>query len=574
MSRLLSEDVLNDYIQPSQVCIKPTEIVKGQPSTPAAEKNEQFGEVEIQVGKEEESVGLDKVSITLDDCLACSGCITSSEEIILEKQSYQVFLNDYKESLSADSQKSGVELMISISPQCRLSLSEYYQIKNVMKFDIALMRFLSDKESVFENHCKYVVSTQVGRNIVIEETNKRLFTNNELSMNKSKLPQLSAVCPGVVMYIEKTHPKLVDYFLDIKSPVSITGNLVKAVRKDSMSFICNNDGNVQPKTYHLSIMPCFDKKLEAVKTGKDIECVITPKEFVNMLVDLNIDFTKYIPLENSKDELMHEYKLLAKKFNPFDSIDPLMSWEINEGSSSGGFAYQYILYQYEKNKELHGQNLQIEVVNGKNSDMREYRLVIKESNVFNDQMNKTQSTQYQILHRSSEVYGFRNIQNVIRKYEEKLNPKDSKLTKKKRGLVLRKNRKQENSLGEKTSGTEVSNAATVANSNPPCDPLNTEFIEIMACPGGCINGGGLVVPSADQNNGGNAKRKTQQISQLNEMYHSQIPVTKVQQHLGADFESQHSVDFKYTFANLENATKSAETLHVAPDPSASLFSAW
>ena len=34
-----------------------------------------------------ESYKLDKVSITLNDCLACSGCITSAESVLITQQS-------------------------------------------------------------------------------------------------------------------------------------------------------------------------------------------------------------------------------------------------------------------------------------------------------------------------------------------------------------------------------------------------------------------------------------------------------------------------------------------------------
>lgn len=65
---------LNDFIQPSTACIKP---------------------------QEKKSVGVvAKVSdINLSDCLACSGCITSAETVLVHQQNHEELLkviNDNK----------------------------------------------------------------------------------------------------------------------------------------------------------------------------------------------------------------------------------------------------------------------------------------------------------------------------------------------------------------------------------------------------------------------------------------------------------------------------------------------
>jgi len=67
---------LNDFIQPASACIKPAP--KRPPGTVA------------------------KVSdINLSDCLACSGCITSSESVLVQQQNYEELfkiINDNKTS--------------------------------------------------------------------------------------------------------------------------------------------------------------------------------------------------------------------------------------------------------------------------------------------------------------------------------------------------------------------------------------------------------------------------------------------------------------------------------------------
>lgn len=65
---------LNDFIQPSSTCIKPVE--QKSPGVVA------------------------KVSdINLSDCLACSGCITSAETVLVQQQNYEELfrvINDSK----------------------------------------------------------------------------------------------------------------------------------------------------------------------------------------------------------------------------------------------------------------------------------------------------------------------------------------------------------------------------------------------------------------------------------------------------------------------------------------------
>lgn len=83
---------LDDFIAPSQECIKPVKVEKKAQGKRGASR--------IKVGDDgsysEELEGgevraLSKASITLADCLACSGCITSAETVLIEQQSGQQF---------------------------------------------------------------------------------------------------------------------------------------------------------------------------------------------------------------------------------------------------------------------------------------------------------------------------------------------------------------------------------------------------------------------------------------------------------------------------------------------------
>ena len=53
------------------------------------------------------------------------------------------------------------------------------------------------------------------------------------------------------------------------------------------------------KIYHVSIMPCYDKKLEASRSDfykeqlrtRDVDCVLTSLEVVDLIRDKGIEFT-------------------------------------------------------------------------------------------------------------------------------------------------------------------------------------------------------------------------------------------------------------------------------------------
>jgi len=55
------------------------------------------------------------VKVSLNDCLACSGCVTSAETVLLENQSVG--------ELSARLTEPGAVVVVSVSPQSRASLA-------------------------------------------------------------------------------------------------------------------------------------------------------------------------------------------------------------------------------------------------------------------------------------------------------------------------------------------------------------------------------------------------------------------------------------------------------------------
>lgn len=60
----------------------------------------------------------DAIKVTLQDCLACSGCITSAETVLLQHQSTEELLQKL--------QDPSMTVIATLSPQSRASLAEAY----------------------------------------------------------------------------------------------------------------------------------------------------------------------------------------------------------------------------------------------------------------------------------------------------------------------------------------------------------------------------------------------------------------------------------------------------------------
>lgn len=71
------------------------------------------------------------------------------------------------------------------------------------------------------------------------------------------LPMLASACPGWVCYAEKTQAaNLLPHISSTKSPQAIMGSIVKR-------RLAPLRGWDPARVYHCSVMPCYDKKLEA-----------------------------------------------------------------------------------------------------------------------------------------------------------------------------------------------------------------------------------------------------------------------------------------------------------------------
>ncbi|KAL9984997.1 hypothetical protein ACROYT_G007348 [Oculina patagonica] len=120
---------LDDFITPSQECIKPVKVEK-KPGQLAKIKIEDDGSY-VQLSEGGERTKLQRAQITLNDCLACSGCITSAESVLITQQSqdelYKIIENNHK--LAEEGKSEGQKVIIvSVSPQSRASVAAKFRL--------------------------------------------------------------------------------------------------------------------------------------------------------------------------------------------------------------------------------------------------------------------------------------------------------------------------------------------------------------------------------------------------------------------------------------------------------------
>ncbi|KAG7191584.1 Cytosolic Fe-S cluster assembly factor nar1 [Scheffersomyces spartinae] len=454
MSAILKAEDLNDFISPGVACIKPVESVPA-PANGAPE----YGEVEIQIDNEGNPLEISKIDgkqqklsaaqISLADCLACSGCITSAEEVLVAQHSFDQLVN------TLDSQKHSKVFAASVCHQARSSLAQAFQT-SVENIDCMLVDLFVNQMGF-----KYVVGTSLGRRLSLVNEFEHVYQRKK---DQSSGPILSSVCPGWVLYAEKTHPEVLDRLSTVKSPQQFTGCLLKSLVKDVP----------RENIYHVSIMPCFDKKLESARPElnepkvSDVDCVLTPRELVNLVEQndhYNFNFSSPL-LKLSMSEL---YKKVAPPNWPFLEH----SWSNDDGSTSGGWGFNYLLQYQQKlleeapDKYRNSSKFNIKRINGKNNDIYELRLEYDTIKVAS----------------TAVVNGFRNIQNLVRKLKA---PEKAAAKPTGRAVVARRRMR--------TSRSATPNGSDEAED---VDATKCDYVEIMACPNGCINGGGQISHGKD-----------------------------------------------------------------------------
>ena len=521
---------LDDYIVPSQECIVVSSKPEGVNDTMQAESGSER-RIALTVENDPElfvprsgiiksapvsipSSSSKKATVSLNDCLACSGCVTSAETVLIQEQSTSKLTNKLKSLKTAvtdleDPGKPRELIVVTLSPNSVASMANRLSIEVVKCFqllstwlkslgvymvcdaavggDIALIETREEFIKKFQNHRnnltketketkeETVTSTpsvsKSATRVVGIKRNPNWFQppttsaysstrylpvssqtptpySEPIQMTSPLLPVLTSNCPGWICFAEKKHSEALKYISSTKSPQQIIGSVLK-------NIVYSDDSST---VFHVSVQPCFDKKLEASRldfyhessNSKEVDLVLSTTEFMDFLFESSViasdrrntslDGTEKNDASDGKivlsflEDISHQ--ALCKDSRSSSEFESLFqsasedgeafcsSVEINGGS--GGYV-EYI-FRYAANKlfdiDLRGKSLDYKP--GRNPDMHELELQIDGN----------------VVMRFAKAYGFRNIQGII--------------------------------------------------SNLKKDKCNLDFVEIMACPSGCNAGGGQI----------------------------------------------------------------------------------
>lgn len=455
MSAILSADDLNDFISPGVACIKPVETLPA--AKPANNDNDPY---EVSFNTEPSAPSNQPpAQISLTDCLACSGCVTSAEAVLVSLQSHTEVLqaldsgpglrltgNALGSGIGIENLEQGGQIFVaSVSPQTRASIAATYGVSEREARYMIEQLLCGPKgiknRAVYRNAFTWVVDTNVAREACLvlgaEEVLATLGT-------KPEKPLLTSSCPGWICYAEKTHPHVLPHLSRLKSPQALMGTLLKTTLSRKL-------GISPDRIWHVAIMPCFDKKLEASReeltdaawegTGtrgvRDVDCVITSKELLMLADSRRVDFAKLprtpVPRIRFPEPRLHSFLFPTRRKNNTPAA----------GSSGGNLYYtlQHLAAQHE--------GASVQTIRGRNADVLEYTVT---------------SATGETLMKAARYYGFRNIQNLVRRLKP---ARPSRMP----------------------GGKPIGSAR-----KPGGKPTRPDYayVEVMACPGGCTNGGGQI----------------------------------------------------------------------------------
>ena len=215
--------------------------------------------------------------------------------------------------------------------------------------------------------------------------------------------------------------------------------------------------------YHITVMPCYDKKLEASRqdfyndtfSTRDVDCVITTGELELLMKEKSWDVS--VPVVN-------ELVPTPPRTPPPGESGPdsgiiLPQLISHPGTSSGSYLHtilEAVQARHRLNAPQQGHSdLELSTKALRSADYEEYTLTDKQTG--------------KVVFKGAKCYGFRNLQNIVR----------------------RVGKEQGVQTGRGAAGRLAGGRArAVKRTATGGEDVTLDYVEVMACPGGCINGGG------------------------------------------------------------------------------------
>ncbi|KAH0474991.1 MAG: hypothetical protein KVP17_004065 [Porospora cf. gigantea B] len=280
---------LNDFIEASQECVvplfeeKPEQEVLKREIRPDLIKSDPQGPARVR----------------LNDCLACSGCVTTAEVVLLEAQSAKLVADIVRAQVDCRrALRSGrfVEASVLVTV---FGLATHSLCALAKFFSLEPMVFLARLCDALPDGCYVVDFTPCEALALLEES------------RATKEKAVSSHCPGLVCIMEKTgDPADLDFLSTSPSAQAIFGRVVhEVVRRDLRSAhfsgvfhrpmlgaaLARAMSHLLPSQIHVvSVQPCYDKKLEAlrpeyyVEGQPEVSCVLGANELLEVLHQLHL----------------------------------------------------------------------------------------------------------------------------------------------------------------------------------------------------------------------------------------------------------------------------------------------
>ena len=211
-------------------------------------------------------------------CVGCGQCaaVCTTGAITVKNPSGQAWqaLHDPKN-----------RVVVQIAPAVRVALGEEFGLpagENVMDRLVKALKLMGVEE-VYDTDFAADMTT-------ISESQEFL----ERLKAGGPFPMFTSCCPAWVKYLELNDPKYLRNISSCKSPME----MFAAVLRDKYQAKDAADGR---RTYHMAIMPCTAKKMEAARAEftrdgqPDVDLVITTRELVDMIREAGIQLTELEP---------------------------------------------------------------------------------------------------------------------------------------------------------------------------------------------------------------------------------------------------------------------------------------
>ena len=171
-------------------------------------------------------------------------------------------------------------VVFQIAPAVRVAVGEAFGlapgVNTLDKLVSALKMMCADE----------VYDTNFGADLTVVEESAEFL---ERLKKGGPFPMFTSCCPAWIKYLENENPKYLRNVSTCKSPME----MFAAVLKDLYAKKDAEDGRT---TYHIAVMPCTAKKMEAQRPefrrdGKpDVDLVLTTQEVINMIKESGIRF--------------------------------------------------------------------------------------------------------------------------------------------------------------------------------------------------------------------------------------------------------------------------------------------